>query len=401
MNGSSAPLNGIRVLDLTRVLSGPYCTLTLGDLGAEIIKIEEPTRGDDVRGMQISKTHGISTYFMGLNRNKKSVGLDIRIPEGRQVILDLARKSDVIIENFRAGVMERNHLGYDVIREANPEIIYCAISGYGREGPDKDRPGYDPVVQAESGLMSMTGEPDRDPMRTGISFIDIITGLFAGQATLAALYEREQSGKGQFVEVPLFDSAVNMLSQTASAYLIDGEVMKRVGNSSEAAMPVGAYKAADGTFTMAMTTDKQFERFCAAVIERPELPNDPDFKKNADRVRNRNRLDAILIETFAAKNRDFWLSRCADIGIPAGPIRSVGEALDSPEVKGRDLITEATHSSVGSIRQIRSPMRFARTPVVAPVGAPLLGEHTEAVLRDLLDHTEEDIEILRKAGAIL
>lgn len=398
---TAAPLDGVRVLDLTRVLSGPYCTLTLGDLGAEIIKIEEPTRGDDVRGMQISKTHGISTYFMGLNRNKKSVGLDIRTPEGRQVILDLARRSDVIIENFRAGVMERHELGYGTIAAVNPQIVYCAISGYGREGPDKDRPGYDPVVQAESGLMSMTGEPDRDPVRTGISLIDIITGLFAGQAILAALYEREQSGQGQFVEVPLFDSAVNMLSQAASAYLIDGVVMTRVGNSSEAAMPVGAYRATDGSFTLAMTTDKQFERFCEIVLERPELANDPDFKINADRVRNRERLGAILTGTFAEAPRDTWLARCAEVGIPAGPIRTVGEALASPEVKGRGLITEAVHSSIGRIPQIRSPMRFARTPVVEPVGAPLLGEHTQLVLQDILGRTDEEIETLRKVGAIL
>jgi len=398
---TAAPLDGIRVLDLTRVLSGPYCTLTLGDLGAEIIKIEEPTRGDDVRGMQISKSLGISTYFMGLNRNKKSVGLDIRTPEGRGIILDLVRRADVVIENFRAGVMERQDLGYDVINDANPRIIYAAISGYGRDGSDKDRPGYDPVVQAESGFMSMTGEPNRPPVRTGISVIDIITGMFAGQAILAALHERNQSGKGQFLEVPLFDTAVNMLSQAASAYLIDGEVMTRVGNSSEAAMPVGAYQANNGGFTMAMTTDRQFERFCETVLKRPELADVPAYKTNANRVRNRDELDAILIETFASKPREHWLQLCAGAGIPAGPIRTVGEALTSPEVEGRNLITKAMHSSAGSIPQIRSPMRFSRTPVVDPVGAPLLGEHTELVLRDILGRSDHDIETLRKSGTIL
>ncbi|MDD9902951.1 MAG: CoA transferase [Rhodospirillaceae bacterium] len=401
MTKAPAPLDGVRVLDLTRVLAGPYCTLTLSDLGAEVIKVEEPTRGDDIRGMQISERLGISSYFLGLNRNKKSVGLDIRTQEGRDVILDLVQRSDVLIENYRAGVMDRNGLGYDSIKAANSSIIYAAISGYGREGPDKDRPGYDPVVQAESGLMSMTGEKDGAPMRTGISMIDIITGLFAGQAILAALYEREQSGKGQYVEVPLFDCGVNMLSQTAMAYLVDNIVMSRVGNASEAAMPVGAYQATDGGFTMALTSDRQFAAFCTTVLEQPELADDTDFATNPARVANSGRLDSLLRETFATAPRDHWLSRFAEAGIPAGPIRDIGEALRSPEVEGRNLITDAPHSSAGRVPHIRSPMHFSRTPVIDPVGAPLLGEHTEWVLRDVLGRSETDIDNLRKAGAIL
>jgi crotonobetainyl-CoA:carnitine CoA-transferase CaiB-like acyl-CoA transferase len=401
MADSPAPLDGVRVIDLSRVLSGPYCTLTLGDLGAEIIKIEEPTRGDDIRGMLISETLGLSTYFLGLNRNKKSLGLDIRTPEGREVILDLVRKADVVVENFRAGVMERNNLGYDTIATVNPSIVYCAISGYGRDGPDKDRPGYDPVVQAESGLMSLTGEPDRDPVRTGISLIDIMTGMFAGQAILAALYEREQSGKGQFIDVPLFDTSVNMLSQAATTYLADGTVMGRVGNSNLNAMPVGVFQATDGAFTLAMTTDRQFERFCNEVLGQPDLADDSDFRSNASRVDNRERLEAVLVETFKQGPRAQWLERCAAAGIPAGPVRDVAEALESPEVAGRNLITEASHTSAGRVRMVRSPMHFSRTPVVDPVGAPLLGEHTEAILRDLLGHNDDRISNLREAGAIL
>lgn len=395
-----APLHGVRVLDLSRVLSGPYCTMTLGDLGAEIIKIEEPTRGDDIRGMLISEKLGLSTYFLGLNRNKKSVGLDIRTPEGREIILELSKKCDVVLENFRAGVMERNNLGYDTIKAVNPAIIYCAISGYGRNGPDKDRPGYDPVVQAESGLMSLTGEPDRDPVRTGISLIDIMTGMFAGQAVLAALYERTQSGQGQFIDVPLFDTSVNMLSQAATTYLADGTVMGRVGNSNLNAMPVGVFQATDGAFTLAMTTDRQFQRFCNEVLEQPALADDPDFKSNTLRVENRERLETILIDTFARAPREQWLNRCASAGIPAGPIRDVAEALESPEVAGRELITEATHSSAGRVRMVRSPMHFSRTPVVDPVGAPLLGEHTEEVLRGLLGQDDDAIANLRQTGTI-
>lgn len=396
----SAPLEGVRVLDLTRVLAGPYCTLTLGDLGAEIIKIEEIENGDHTRAMHVSERHGISSYFLGVNRNKQSVALDIRTPEGRDIILELAAKSDVLIENFRAGVMARNGLGHETIARTNPAIIYCAISGYGRDGPAKDRPGYDPVVQGESGLMSLTGEADGAPMRIGVSLIDVITGLFAGQAVLAALHERERSGKGQFLDIPLFDTSIAMLNNAAYAYLLDGTVMRRNGNTNLAAAPVGVYHAADGAFTLAMTTDRQFERFCRDVLERPDIADDADFKDNATRVANCVRLESVLGAVFATGNRDQWLDRCRAAGIPAGPIRDVAEALTAPEVVGRGLITEATHSSVGRIRQLRSPMRFSRTPVVDPVGAPLLGEHTDRVLRDLLSRDDEAIARLRKDGVI-
>jgi crotonobetainyl-CoA:carnitine CoA-transferase CaiB-like acyl-CoA transferase len=397
---NAAPLHGVRILDLTRVLAGPYCTLTLGDLGAEIIKIEEATKGDHIRAMHVSERHGISTYFLGLNRNKKSVALDIRTPEGRDIVLELARLSDVVVENFSATVMERNGLGYDTISKLNPAIVYCAISGYGRDGPDKDRPGYDPVVQAESGLMSLTGEADGDPMRTGVALIDIVTGLFAGQAILAALHERKTSGKGQFIDVPLFDTSVNMLNHAVLAYLMDGKVIHRSGNSNLTAMPVGVYQAADGPFSLAMTSDIQFERFCRDVLEKPELAGDPDFRDNPSRVKNRVRLESVLADIFAQGSRDLWLDRCARAEIPAGPIRDVAEALTSPEVMRRELITEATHSSAGRIPQLRSPMRFSRTPVVDPVGAPLLGEHTRSVLRDLLGRDDETIARLRADGVI-
>ncbi len=400
MSAAKAPLYGVRILDLTRVLSGPYCTLTLGDLGAEIIKIEEPTRGDDVRAMHVSEQHGISSYFLGLNRNKKSVAIDIRTTEGREIVLELARISDVIVENFRAGVMERNGLGYETLSKSNPALIYCAISGYGRDGPDKDRPGYDPVVQAESGFMSLTGEPDGEGMRTGVAIIDIVTGLFASKAILAALYERERSGEGQCIDVPLFDTSVNMLNHAAMAFLLDGRVIERAGNSNQTAMPVGVYQAADGAFSLAMANDRLFARFCQEVLQRPELANDPAFRDNPSRVKNRVQLEAALGEIFAGAKREVWLERCAKADIPAGPIRDVGEALTSPEVARRELITYAEHSSAGRIPQVRSPMRFSRTPVVAPEAAPLLGEHTEAILRDLLGRDSESIERLRQGGTI-
>ncbi len=256
------------------------------------------------------------------------------------------------------------------------------------------------MVQGESGLISLTGEADGDPMRTGISLIDIITGLFAGQAILAARHERQRSGKGQFLDIPLFDTSIAMLNNAASAYLLDGKVMRRTGNTNLAAAPVGVYQAADGPFTLAMTSDRQFERFCRDVLENPEMAGNPDFKDNASRVKNRAALETVLAKAFATGSRALWLGRCGKAGIPAGPIRDVAEALNSPQVAARNLITEATHSSAGRVRQLRSPMRFSRTPVVDPVGAPLLGEHTEEILGGLLGRGEEAIARLRAAGII-
>ncbi|MDP6388320.1 MAG: CoA transferase [Alphaproteobacteria bacterium] len=400
MTGPNAPLSGLRVLDMTRVLSGPFCTLTLGDLGAEVIKIEDPRHGDEVRQMHVSEKLGLSSYFLAVNRNKKSVAIDITKPEGRDAVLEIAKRADVLVENYRTGVMQRRGLDYDTVATVNPGIVYCSISGYGRHGPDKDRPGYDPVVQAESGFMSLTGEPDGDPMRTGVSIIDVIAGLFAGEAILAALVERERSGKGQFIDVPLFDTSVNMLVHAAAAYLVDGRVLGREGNISPNAMPVGVFRAADGPFMLAMTSDRQFRTFSDRVLDRSELADDPAFADNPSRVENRERLVELLNGIFGARDRDHWIGRCREAGIPAGPIRDVAEALTSEEVAGRDLITTTPHPTAGDVPGVRSPMRLSRTPVVEAVVAPGLGEHTEAVLRDLAGYGDTEIERLRQVEAI-
>ena len=393
----SGPLSGYKVLDMSRVLAGPAATVLLADQGADVIKVE-PLRGDVVRAMGGG---GVTTGYLTSNRGKRSIALDLKSEAGISIVKRLAKDADVFVQNFRPGAIDGMGLGEPVVRSLNPNIIYVSMSGFGEKGPYAHKRVYDPVIQAESGLMSMTGDKEGAPMRTGISLIDIITGLFAGQAVLAALHEREQSGKGQYLEVPLFDSGVNMLSHTASAYLIDGLVMGRVGNASEAAMPVGAYQAADGNFTMALTSDRQFATFCEKVLERPTLADDPEFVTNTARVANSKRLENLLQKTFATAPRDHWLALFATAGIPAGPIRDVGEALRSSEVANRNLITDAPHSSAGRVPQIRSPMHFDRTPVVEPVGAPLLGEHTEWVLRDVLGRSDINIKKLRKSGTIL
>src|SRR5690606_24110401 len=302
-------LEGIRVLDFTRVIAGPLCTMTLGDLGAEVVKVESPAGGDDTRFYGAAKLGGETAFFMTYNRNKKSLVLDLASEEGREIALSLAEKADVLVENFSTGVMERHGLGYDVVKARNPRIVYCSISAYGRTGPSAARPGYDPVVQAESGFMSITGSPDREPLRTGIPMIDVTTGLAAGQAVLAALYAREETGQGQFVEVPLFDTAVAMTFHFGMAYLVSGENPERVGNSSPAAQPIGVFHASDGPFQLTIVGERVWKKLVSDVLQRPDLLSHPDFAVNQARVANQTALREILDDIFAGDTRDSWVAR--------------------------------------------------------------------------------------------
>lgn len=397
---SATALGHIRVLDFTRVLAGPYCTMTLADLGAEVIKIEEPERGDDTRGFQISESLGISTYFLAANRNKQSVAIDLRNEEGRELVLRMVPKADVVVENFRSGLMERRGLGYDALAAINPALVFCSISGYGREGPLKDRPGYDPIVQAESGFMALTGEADGPPIRTGVSIIDIITGMFAAQAILAALLARQQTGTGQRIDVPLFDTGVNMMLHGATAFLVDGLVLGRPGNGNLLAAPVGLFETADGQIMVAMTTDRMYHRFCETILERPDLIADPRFADNPSRVRHKHVLDAEINRIFAGDSRDNWVAKLRQEGIPAGIVNDPGQALSSSDVADRGLITRSPHATAGSVPGIASPMHLSRTPVREPVGAPVLGQHTAEVLARLADCDDARIAALNQAGVI-
>ena len=391
-------LDGIRVLDFTRVLAGPYCTLVLGDLGAEIIKIENPQGGDDTRGFNVSPTLDFSTYFLAVNRNKKSVAIDIRTTEGRNAIHAMAVNADVVIENYRSGVMERYGIGYEDLSQINPRLVFASVSAYGRDGPLKDRPGYDPIVQAESGFMSLTGEPDGEPMRTGVSIADMFTGMFAAQAITAALFARVTIGQGQRIDVPLFDTSVNMLHHASGAYLVDEFVTGRYGNGNILAQPVGLFMAGDGPIMIAMTNNRLYAKFCEVVLQKPELMTDPRFAENAGRVANREALTEELNAVFSTDTRSNWIAKMMDAGIPAGEVRDVEEALTSKETIARGMIVDQPHPRFGTVRGIRSPMTLSETPVRDPEAAPDLGADTDEVLRELAGYSDEQIAALKAAN---
>lgn len=399
-NQRKMALDGITVLDFTRVLAGPYCTMTLSDLGADIIKVENPKGGDESRSFRPPTFGDESSYFLAVNRNKKSIVLDVGTAEGQGVARDLVAKADVVIENFRTGIMERWGLDYETLSAADPALIYCSISGYGREGELSTRAGYDPVIQAESGIMSVTGEADGDPMRMGVSLTDIIAGLFAGQAILAALYHRKETGRGQCIDVPLYDTGAAMLVPFASAYITAGHSFTRFGNSSPFAQPIGVYNGSDGPFLLTVGNDALFRKLCTAVLDAPELPDDPDFLNNEMRAGNRARLTAILNDIFSRDTRGNWIDRMRRAGVPAGPIRTVGEAMMSVETKARRIIRQAPHAAAGEVPVIASPMNLSETPVRDPVGSPLLGQHSEEILRTVLGYDGARIDGLESAGVI-
>ena len=395
---STTALDGIRVLDFTRVLAGPYCTVLLGDLGAEIIKIENPEGGDDTRGFNVSPTLEFSTYFLAVNRNKKSIAIDIRTEAGGEAIRALAAKADIVVENYRTGVMDRYGIGYEDLSAINPRIVFASVSAYGRDGPLKDRPGYDPIVQAESGFMSLTGEPDGEPMRTGVSIADMFTGMFAAQAITAALYVRDKIGRGQRIDVPLYDATVNMLHHASSAYLVDEVVTGRYGNGNILAQPVGLFMAGDGPIMIAMTNNRLFKRFCEEVLGRPEIMDDPRFADNAARVTHRDELINELNAVFGKDTRANWIAKMAAAGIPAGEVRDVGQALTSEETQAREMIVDQPHPRLGTVPGIRSPMMLSETPVRDPVAAPDLGADTDEVLREIAGYDADQIAAVKGEG---
>ncbi|MEM7405343.1 MAG: CoA transferase [Pseudomonadota bacterium] len=380
---SAGALAGIRVLDFTRVLAGPYCTMLLGDLGAEVIKVEHPNGGDPSRQFQPPALGGESTYFLQLNRNKKSVVLDLGTGEGKALARSLALRADVLVENFRPGVMARLGLDYAALKAENPGLVYCSISGYGTTGQFAHRPGLDPVIQAESGLMAMTGEPDGQPMRTGMSLVDMTSGLYASHTITAALLHRANTGKGQAVEVSLFGAGVNMLANFGSTYLMAGDAPKRPGNGNLVAQPSDLYHAADGSLVLTAVGEPAFERFCAQVLDEPELANDPRFASNPARLANVVALSALINARFAEHPRAYWLERLAAAGIPGGGVRTVPEAMDSPEFANSALGAGVDHPTAGRLTVLLPPMTLSDTPLVHPRPAPTLGQHTDEVLAQM------------------
>ena len=396
--GAPTALDGIRIIDLTRLIAGPFGTLLLADLGADVIKIENPETGDDSRNLKPPSLGGESSVYLWANRNKRSLALDLRLPEAQEVVRDLARNADVVVENFSAGVMKRFGLSFEELSRINPKLIYCAISAFGRQGKFASRPGYDGVAQAESGFLSLNGYPDRPPVRAGASIIDISVGMMTSNAILGALMARERHGIGQCVEVALFDDAIVMTGQYGMNYLMTGEDQFRCGNGSMTAEPVGLFDAKDGQIYLSCANNKIYQRFVIDVLERSELAKDPAFSTNAARLQNREKLHCIIADCFAQDSRHIWLEKGYKTGVPISLVRSIAEAFSSEEIKERKLLSRIPHPKAGYVPNIAAPFRFSGTPLVDPVAAPLLGQHSEIVLREVLGYDDARIETLAKSG---
>jgi crotonobetainyl-CoA:carnitine CoA-transferase CaiB-like acyl-CoA transferase len=392
-----AALDGLLVVDFTRVVAGPACTQTLADFGAEVIKIENPDGGDDTRSYEHADLAGESAAFISLNRNKRGIALDLTKPEACDVARELIARADVVVENFSAGVMKKYGLDYASVAPANPRLVYCAISAYGRQGPFASRPGFDPITQAESGFMSLNGFPDGPPVRTGPPAIDMVTGMSACNAILLALLARDRLGRGQYVEVALFDVALAMTGFYGMAYLMTGVNPSRQGNSPNGSPSVGVYDASDAPFYIACANDRLYRRLVIEVLGRPDLVSG-EFADRRSRTANREKLRGILTGIFAQDLRENWVAKMKSANIPVGYLRTVEEAFNSPEVRTRHRLSQIPHPAAGSVPNIEPPLHLGLTPVADPVAAPLLGEHTKDVLRKTLGYDDARIAALAEAG---
>jgi len=392
-------LDGLLVVDFTRVVAGPACTQMLGDFGAEVIKIENPDGGDDTRTYDHAEIGGESAAYLSLNRNKRSIALDLGIPDAREVARDLIRKADVVVENFSSGVMKKFGLDYQSVVPSNPRLIYCSISAYGRTGPFASRPGFDPITQAESGFMSLNGFPDGPPVRTGPPIVDMATGMSASNAILLALLARDRLGTGQHVEVALFDIAMAMTGFFGMAYLMNGQNPGRFGNSPNGSPTVGVYEASDGPFYMACANERLYGRLVTEVLKRPDLITDPLFATRKARSENKELLRAALAEVFAGDCLENWIAKMKVANIPVGYLRTVEEGFNAPEATQRRRLSRIPHPTAGWVPNIEPPVSMSLTPAVDPVAAPLLGEHTEDVLRKTLGYDGRRIAELAEMGA--
>jgi formyl-CoA transferase len=400
------PLEGLRVLDLTRALAGPFCTMMLGDLGADVIKVERPWTGDESRGwgppfvgQPYGPYPGESAYFLAANRNKRSITVNLKSAEGREIVRRLAAASDALVENFRTGVLDEMGLGYDDLCGVNSRLVYCSISGYGRTGPYAERPGYDFVIQAEGGMMGITGPEEGPPYRVGVPIVDITAGMFAATAILAALRARDVTGEGQLVDVSLLDSQVALLTNVASNYLVGGEPPRRLGNAHPNIAPYEAFRARDRWFGLAAANQGQWAVLCD-VIGRPDLKVDPRFATNSDRVANRDQLLPVLNQAFAARDAGEWLAELCGAGLPCGPINSVADVFAHPQAEARGLTLATEHPTAGPVRFPGFPYKLSGTPAAVRLSPPQLGQHTAEVLGGLLGYSAEDVAGLRERAAI-
>jgi crotonobetainyl-CoA:carnitine CoA-transferase CaiB-like acyl-CoA transferase len=395
---AAGPLAGIRVLDLTRVLSGPFATMILADLGADVVKIEEPTHGDDTRHWGPPFVGDQAAYYLSVNRNKKSLALSLKTPRGKAVVRRLAAQADIVVENFRPGVAAALGIGYADLSADNPGLVYASISGYGQSGTESTKPGYDPIMQARSGLMSITGHPDGDPARVGVAIADISAGMYAVIGILAALQHRQSSGEGQWLDLSLFDAQVSWLTNVAGAWFADGTPGRRFGTGHPSIVPSEAFHTGDGLMMLAAGNDRMFVRLTAA-LGADHLADDPRFTTNRLRVQHRDELRIELEKILATDSTDSWVTRLNDGGIPAAPVNSVEAALQDPVVVERGMVVEQDHPVIGRVRSLGSPVKLSRTPPTMRSAPPLLGEHTVDVLSDL-GFSADEIADMAAAGEI-
>ena len=395
----SGPLSDLRVVDLTRVLAGPYLAMMLGDMGAEVIKIEQPGSGDDTRRWGPPYINGESTYYLAVNRNKRSVTLDLKHPRARELLLQLVKDADVLLENFKVGTMERLELGYEgCLRLLNPRLIYCSITGYGRDGPYAERPGYDYMGQAMGGIMSVTGEPDGEPMKYGVAISDLTTAITGCSAVLAALHRRDREGQGQRVDLSLLETVVGWLIHLATDYFATGEPPKRVGNAHPSIVPYQVFRARDKHFAFGALNDRQF-RALTGLLGHPEWADDPRFATNSDRVKHRDLVEKLLQEVLCQRTAAEWVDAMLAVGVPAGPVNTIDEVFRDPQVLARDMLVEVRHPALGTVRMAGIPYKFGDTRASVRRHPPLLGEHTDEVLGEL-GVSPEELAALRRQGAI-
>ena len=398
-NSHPGALDGIRVLDLTRVLAGPYCTMFLGDLGAEVIKVEQPGVGDDTRGWGPPFIGSESAYFLCVNRNKKSVTIDLKSKEGVGLLRRLAERADVLIENFRPGTMERLGMGEKALRAINPKLIYASLSGFGSDGPMSDAPGYDLIVQAWGGLMSITGPADGEPSKVGVAIIDLVAGLMLGKSIAAALFAREKLGVGQKIDTSLLEAEVACLINVGSNYLIEGKIPRRWGNAHPSIVPYQSFKTGNGYLVIGVASEGIWRRFCDA-IGRAEWTDDSRFEKNANRVENRSLLIGLLGEIFLSRSTDEWLTLLNSAEVPCAPVQTVDQVFKAPQVLHREMLVEVDHPTAGTVSMAGIPVKFSLTPASVRLAPPLLGQHTEEVLATWLGLNGEEIAELKSKAVI-
>jgi len=375
------PLRGLTVIDLTRVLAGPYCAMLLGDMGAEVIKIEEPLHGDDTRAWAPFQD-GVSTFFLGMNRSKKSVALDLKTPDGAEALRRLIRTADVLIENFRPGSLKKLGFDYETVRAWNTQLVYCSITGYGHQGPKRNLPGYDAVIQAECGLMHVTGAPDGPPTRVGVAITDYLAGLYAMNGILLALRDRDETGLGQHVDIALLDAMTSALALPANVLFATGQALGREGNDHHSLTPYEAVRVTDGLVMVAVGNQRLWHQFCQAIGQ-PELETDPRFVSNTDRMQHRVELKTQLDACLAGLTREQLIGRLRAHAVPCGQVRTVAEALADPQLAARDMVVDLPHPQLGTVRLLGNPIKLSRSPAVIHRPPPGLGEHTEEVLAEL------------------